>query len=137
MTKILSGYKELAHFQISKEDEKRKYLHVRSHTKDYYRGGEYEDDANEMIRSELIGSDYTQSANISYPSGRFAYGDTPKCMMKKGEDIRKLRVEGQKPDGIIEHKHFGEIWYFWYFTDLQSDKSGQKLNYTLGAEEDE
>lgn len=56
---------------------------------------------------------------------------------EKGEDIRKLRVEGQKPDGIIEHKHFGEIWYFWYFTDLQSDKSGQKLNYTLGAEEDE
>ncbi len=83
--------------------KKRKYLHVRSHTKDYYRGGEYEDDANEMIRSELIGSDYTQSANISYPSGRFAYGDTPKCMMKKGEEIRKLRVEGQKPDGIIEN----------------------------------
>lgn len=135
--KQMHVYEELAHFQISKEDEKRKYLHVRSHTKDYYRGGEYEDDANEMIRSELIGSDYTQSANISYPSGRFAYGDTPKCMMKKGEDIRKLRVEGQKPDGIIEHKHFGEIWYFWYFTDLQSDKSGQKLNYTLGAEEDE
>ena len=53
------------------------------------------------------------------------------------KDIRKLRVEGQKPDGIIEHKHFGEIWYFWYFTDLQSGKSGQKLNYTLGAEEDE
>ena len=59
------------------------------------------------------------------------------CKLKTGEDIRKLRVEGQKPDGIIEHKHFGEIWYFWYFTDLQSDKSGQKLNYTLGAEEDE
>ena len=35
--KQMHVYEELAHFQISKEDEKRKYLHVRSHTKDYYR----------------------------------------------------------------------------------------------------
>lgn len=34
--KQMHVYEELAHFQISKEDEKRKYLHVRSHTKDYY-----------------------------------------------------------------------------------------------------
>ena len=31
--KQMHVYEELAHFQISKEDEKRKYLHVRSHTK--------------------------------------------------------------------------------------------------------
>ena len=88
-------------------------------------------DITELIHSSLKLSDFQQDLNPNYPDTRFVFG------YAHDKEIYSLEVEGQKPDGIIEHKHFGEIWYFWYFTDLLSDKSGQKLNYTLGAEEDE
>ena len=51
--------------------------------------------------------------------------------LKKGESAEALTVEGQKPDAVIPYEENGKQWYFWYFTDLQSDKEGNKLEYTL------
>ena len=51
--------------------------------------------------------------------------------LKKGESAEALTVEGQKPDAVIPYEENGKKWYFWYFTDLQSDKEGNKLEYTL------
>ena len=42
--------------------------------------------------------------------------------LKKGESAEALTVEGQKPDAVIPYEENGKKWYFWYFTDLQSDK---------------
>ena len=82
-------------------------------------------DITELIHSSLKLSDFQQDLNPNYPDTRFVFG------YAHDKEIYSLEVEGQKPDGIIEHKHFGEIWYFWYFTDLQSDKEGNELEYTL------
>ena len=57
--------------------------------------------------------------------------------LRENESINKLTVEGQKPDGIVEYKNFGEVWYFWYYTDLKSRKKGTELNYTLGGKDSE
>ena len=51
--------------------------------------------------------------------------------LKKGESAEALTVEGQKPDAVIPYEENGKQWYFWYFTDLQSDKEGNELEYTL------
>ena len=51
--------------------------------------------------------------------------------LKKGESAEALPVEGQKPDAVIPYEETGKQWYFWYFTDLQSDKEGTELEYTL------
>ena len=51
--------------------------------------------------------------------------------LKKGESAEALTVEGQKPDAVIPYEENGKKWYFWYFTDLQSDKEGNELEYTL------
>ena len=51
--------------------------------------------------------------------------------IEKGESAEALTVEGQKPDAVIPYEENGKKWYFWYFTDLQSDKEGNELEYTL------
>ena len=48
--------------------------------------------------------------------------------LKKGESAEALTVEGQKPDAVIPYEENGKKWYF---TDLQSDKEGNELEYTL------
>ena len=59
-------------------------------------------------------------------------------LVKKGYKVAICeQVEGQKPDGIVEYKNFGEVWYFWYYTDLKSKKKGTELNYTLGGKDNE
>ena len=68
-------------------------------------------------------------------NGRFilteTFGDIMEEELKKGESAEALTVEGQKPDAVIPYEENGKKWYFWYFTDLQSDKEGNKLEYTL------
>lgn len=55
--------------------------------------------------------------------------------MAKGECIKKLRINGKKPDIIAEYKKFGETWYFWYYADIGKDTSFGDITYTLGREE--
>lgn len=43
-------------------------------------------------------------------------------------EIQNLEIETQKPDEVIKYQEFGNDWYFWYYTDLQSDKTTDELN---------
>ena len=43
-------------------------------------------------------------------------------------EIQNLEIEGQKPDEVIKFQMFDKDWYFWYYTDLQSDKTADELN---------
>ena len=53
---------------------------------------------------------------------RFVWGIT------KLPEVQNVIIEGQKPDEVIAYKQFDEDWYFWYYTDLQSDKTIDELN---------
>lgn len=78
-----------------------------------------------LIEGQLSLSDFTQSVNINPENTRFVWGD---CDSK---EIYKLKVEGQKPTGIIEYDIFDEKRYFWYYEDLESDIAGSQLKFTL------
>ena len=47
------------------------------------------------------------------------------------KEIYSLEVEGQKPDGIIEYEVYGTVMYMWYYNDLQSNKRGDLLSYSV------
>lgn len=92
----------------------------------------------DMVGHDLWTGDYYKQELSAYPKEkRFASGDVMKYGLRENESINKLTVEGQKPDGIVEYKTFGEVWYFWYYTDLKSRKKGTELNYTLGGKDNE
>ena len=78
-----------------------------------------------LIEGQLSLSDFTQSVNINPESTRFVWGD---CDSK---EIYKLKVEGQKPTGIIAYDIFDEKRYFWYYENLESDIAGSQLQFTL------
>lgn len=78
-----------------------------------------------LIEGQLSLSDFTQSVNINPENTRFVWGD---CDSK---EIYKLKVEGQKPTGIIAYDIFDEKRYFWYYEDLESDIAGSQLKFTL------
>ena len=56
---------------------------------------------------------------------RFFYGNT------KDEEIFNLKIEGQEPTEIIPYERFGEQWYFYYYENLESDKPGSQLEFTV------
>lgn len=78
-----------------------------------------------LVQGQLALSDFTQSVNIDPENTRFVWGD---CNSK---EIYKLKIEGQKPSGIIPYESFGEKWYFWYYENLESDIAGSQLQFTL------
>ena len=78
-----------------------------------------------LVQGQLALSAFTQSVNIDPENTRFVWGD---CNSK---EIYKLKIEGQKPSGIIPYESFGEKWYFWYYENLESDIAGSQLQFTL------
>ena len=91
----------------------------------------YLGNAKEVTKSCLIGSDIFGSIGVNPDKERFMYGYLREDFFEKEESVNALRVEGQKPDEIIEYESFGKKWYFWYYNDLQSDKSSSELEVTL------
>lgn len=60
---------------------------------------------------------YDFLSNFSIVEGnRFLFGNT------SSELVRKLKIEGQSPDEIIEYKRLGKPEYLWYYENLISDK---------------
>ncbi len=78
----------------------------------------------EIVESKLEALDYMGNLG-SDAQKRFVYGDT------KDKKVFKLKIEGQEPSGIIPYESFGEQWYFWYYEDLESDKPGSQLEFTV------
>ena len=119
-----------ATFKIREVDGEKRYAFLRSYVRDsekFYKGI---GDADKNTKAQLARSDYMQHYGID-KDARFVFGDIMEEKLKKGESAEALTVEGQKPDAVIPYEENGKKWYFWYFTDLQSDKEGNKLEYTL------
>ena len=70
-------------------------------------------------------SDVQQDLNPDYPEKRF-------CIWIRTRK-RNLFPRGrrQKPDGIIEYEVYGTVMYMWYYNDLQSNKRGDLLSYSV------
>ena len=83
------------------------------------------DDITELIHSSLKLSDFQQDLNPAYPRKRFVYG------YAHDKEIYSLEVEGQKPDGVIEINVYDRVMYLWYYNDLQSNKRGDCLSYSV------
>ena len=119
-----------ATFKIREVNGEKCYAFLRSYVRDsekFYKGI---GDADKNTKAQLARSDYMQHYGID-KNARFVFGDIMEAKLKKGESAEALTVEGQKPDAVIPYEENGKKWYFWYFTDLQSDKEGNKLAYTL------
>lgn len=119
-----------ATFKIREVNGEKRYAFLRSYVRDsekFYKGI---GDADKNTKAQLARSDYMQHYGID-KDARFVFGDIMEEELKKGESAEALTVEGQKPDAVIPYEENGKKWYFWYFTDLQSDKEGNKLEYTL------
>ena len=119
-----------ATFKIREVNGKKQYAFLRSYVRDsekFYKGI---GDADKNTKAQLARSDYMQHYGID-KNARFVFGDIMEAKLKKGESAEALTVEGQKPDAVIPYEENGKQWYFWYFTDLQSDKEGNELEYTL------
>ena len=82
-------------------------------------------DITELIRSSLKLSDFQQDLNPNYPDTRFVFG------YAHDKEIYSLEVEGQKPDGVIEINVYDRVMYLWYYNDLQSNKRGDCLSYSV------
>ncbi len=118
-------------FKIKEIDGKRRYTFLTLQLLIREKEDLYIGTCTENTGNQLKMSDFMRNLSIN-PNQRFVWGCMPKDKLKKGEAIEKLRVEGQKPDGVIEYKSFDKTWYFWYYEDLESDKPGSQLEYTLG-----
>mgnify|MGYP006874294185 FL=1 len=119
-----------ATFKIREVNDEKRYAFLRSYVRDsekFYKGI---GDADKNTKAQLARSDYMQHYGID-KDARFVFGDIMEEKLKKGESAEALTVEGQKPDAVIPYEENGKQWYFWYFTDLQSDKEGNELEYTL------
>lgn len=119
-----------ATFKIREVNGEKRYAFLRSYVRDsekFYKGI---GDADKNTKAQLARSDYMQHYGID-KNARFVFGDIMEAKLKKGESAEALTVEGQKPDAVIPYEENGKQWYFWYFTDLQSDKEGNELEYTL------
>ncbi|MCM1180344.1 MAG: hypothetical protein NC347_08825 [Clostridium sp.] len=91
----------------------------------------YLSNAKEVIENFIIGSEIMGSIGINPETERFIYGEVRGDFFEEGESIESLKIEGQKPDEIIEYESFGKTWYFWYYNDLQSDKKYDELEFTI------
>ena len=124
------AYNEVRFKIYTENGEKQYYFEkMRGTTAEY--NSIYLGNAQEVVENCLVGSDIFGSMGVNPDEERFMYGAVREDFFEEGESIEELKVEGQKPDEIIEYESFGKTWYFWYYNDLQSDKSSSELKVTL------
>ncbi len=118
-------------FNVDMENGKKMYQfeQMRGETARY--NSIYLDNAREVIENNIIASEIIGSIGINPEEERFISGEVCKDFFEEGESIENLKIEGQKPDEIIEYESFGRTWYFWYYNDLQSDKKYDELEFTI------
>ncbi len=96
----------------------------------------FPESSSDTLEGQLLLGDQMGRIGVEPENKRFLWGMLCKERMVEGESIKKMEIEGQKPDGIIEYKVFDKTWYFWYYEDLKSDKASRTFEYTLGREEE-
>ena len=96
----------------------------------------FPESSSDTLEGQLLLGDQMGQIGVDPENKRFLWGMLCEERMEKGESIKKLVIEGQKPDGVIEYKMFDKTWYFWYYEDIESDKASRTFEYTLGREEE-
>ena len=96
----------------------------------FYRAGNDNDDIQGLVMARCkkqIQNGHTQYAFIN------ATPVTTKRdrILLDDKEIYSLEVEGQKPDGVIEINVYDRVMYLWYYNDLQSNKRGDCLSYSV------
>lgn len=124
-----------AKFKIKEIDGKKKYTFLISYPSVVEKDAWYYKDLTNFLGTYLKMMDFQQEVNIDPQNTKIAWGMLRKGGMEKGENIKKLRINGKKPDVIAEYEEFGETWYFWYYADIGKDTSFGDITYTLGREE--
>ena len=114
-------------FKIKEIDGIKKYTTIRGTTSETDIDTKYEKNLTKGLERDIRIVDLLQGENIAPDSTKMLWGVFPQKNMAKGESIEKLRVNEKKPDIIAED----DIWYFWYYEDLKSDKPGSQLEYTI------
>lgn len=128
-----------AKFKIKEIDGKEKYYHLESIVDEAiinHDGYYFYVDQDRTMRAKLEAVPFIQGVNIEPDKTQFVWGTLKANKFENGESIEKFRIEGRKPDGIIEYEEHGEIWYFWYYKDLKSEDGGE-LEYTFSDEDTE
>lgn len=115
----------IAKFKKKKFDGKTKYAFLTCSFSEAKKGAWIFGNFEEHLRQVLILLDYDRDMSVYPGEKRFIRGDT------NSEKIFNLKIEGQEPTEIIPYECFGEQWYFWYYEDLQSDKPGNMLEFTV------
>jgi hypothetical protein len=82
------------------------------------------------IKAKLRLSDFKDEFNVDNPKARFIWG---LCVF---DEIHTLKIEGEKPTEIIPYMAFGKTEYFWYYSDLKSDKPSSELKVEVDEPED-
>lgn len=83
----------------------------------------------DIIKSNLALSDYKLDMSIDYENMRVAWG------ICRSDKIYTLLVENQAPTDIIEMDVFGKKEYFWFYENIESNKSGSELEVTMDEED--
>jgi len=109
-------------FKIKEVDGKKRYAYITSVHDVIKKDRPYEKDTLSLLKSQLALSDSLQDLNISSDNNRFLYG----CV--HDEDIYNTKIEDKKPDEIIYFELCEKPFYFWYYENFQSDKSGKSLS---------
>ena len=109
-------------FKIKEIDGKKRYAHITSVHEVIKKDRPYDKDTMSLLKSQLALSDRLQDLNISPDNSRFLYG------FVHDEDIYNTKIENKKPDEIIYFELCEKPFYFWYYENFQSDKSGKSLS---------
>ena len=109
-------------FKIKEVDGKKSYAYITSVHEVIKKDRPYDKDTMSLLKSQLALSDSLQDLDISPDNSRFLYG------FVHAEDIYNTKIENKKPDEIIYFELCEKPFYFWYYENFQSDKSGKSLS---------
>lgn len=118
------GVSNIAKFEKRVVNGREQYGFTSMSPSEITKWGIYEKNPKKYVRFSIDASILTNMQGFRIGDGdeRFIWGFT------QLPEIQNLEIETQKPDEVIKYQEFGNDWYFWYYTDLQSDKTADELN---------
>lgn len=120
----------IAYLNIKEQGNDKKYAYVWNEIQETKYSNKPKIELEELIQNDISASKYRMMDSIRDEKG-FICGTINKKYLEKGENIYNLKIEGQKPDEIIEFESLGDKSYFWYFSSFQSDKSIDEFDISL------
>lgn len=106
----------MAKFKKKNINDNQKYCFLSETLNVAKKGSLIENNTRKLVVNALTMMDYMQGENIEANEKKFLWG------ICRDSKIYSLKIEDQKPDGIIKYNVFNREEYFWYYEDLKSDK---------------